>query len=183
MRRDNRQTQTLTGSNRGVYEMDTLWAPWRMAYVEKVAPVGSCLFCETGGNEQDEQSLVLYRSSFVFIQMNLYPYNPGHLMIAPYRHVATLWELSSDEQHELIRQTARSASLLQQTMNADGFNMGINQGKAAGAGVEHHLHAHIVPRWSGDTNFMPVVAETKVIPEDLTVTYQKLAPVFSKTLR
>lgn len=163
--------------------MDTLWAPWRMAYVEKATPVGYCLFCEAAGNGQDEKSLVLYRGSFVFVQMNLYPYNPGHIMIAPYRHVAGLCELSSDEQHELIQEAARSTSLLRETMNSDGFNLGMNQGKAAGAGVEHHLHLHIVPRWNGDTNFMPVVADTKVIPQDLSGTYRTLAPVFSKTSR
>ncbi|VUZ83962.1 HIT family hydrolase [Candidatus Methylomirabilis lanthanidiphila] len=151
--------------------------------MEQVTPVGYCLFCETGGSGQDEKSLILYRGRFVFIQMNLYPYNPGHIMIAPYRHVAGLWELSPDEQHELIQEAARSTLLLRETMNADGFNLGINQGKAAGAGVEYHLHFHIVPRWNGDTNFMPVVADTKVIPEDLTGTYRKLAPVFSKTSR
>lgn len=163
--------------------MDTLWAPWRMVYVEKATPVGYCLFCETAGNGQDEKSLVLYRGRFVFVQMNLYPYNPGHVMIAPYRHVAGLCDLSSDEQHELIQEAARSTSLLRETMNSDGFNLGMNQGKAAGAGVEHHLHLHIVPRWNGDTNFMPVVADTKVIPQDLSGTYRKLAPVFSKTSR
>ncbi len=151
--------------------------------MEKATPVDYCLFCETGGDGQDEKSFVLYRGRFVFVQMNLYPYNPGHIMIAPYRHVAGLCELSPDEQYELIQEAARSTSLLRETMNSDGFNLGMNQGKAAGAGVEHHLHLHIVPRWNGDTNFMPVVAETKVIPEDLTGTYRKLAPVFSKTFR
>lgn len=152
--------------------------------MEKAAPVGYCLFCEAVGNgQQDEKSLVLYRGRFVFVQMNLYPYNPGHIMIAPYRHIADLCELSSDEQYELIRLAARSTSLLRKTMNSDGFNLGMNQGKVAGAGVEYHLHLHIVPRWNGDTNFMPVVAETKVISEDLTGTYRKLAPIFSKTSR
>lgn len=102
-------------------------------------------------------------------------------MIAPYRHLDDLKKLSAEEQLELIQEAARSTSLLRQTMNPDGFNLGINQGKSAGAGVEDHLHLHIVPRWNGDTNFMPIMAETKVIPEDLAATYRKLAPVFRET--
>lgn len=102
-------------------------------------------------------------------------------MIAPYRHLGDLQKLSAEEQLELIQEAARSTSILREIMNPDGFNLGMNQGKVAGAGVEHHLHLHVVPRWSGDTNFMPVVAQTKVIPEALTVTYQKLASVFCRT--
>lgn len=113
--------------------------------------------------------------------MNLYPYNPGHIMIAPYRHLDDLGKLTTEEQLELIQEAARSTSLLRETMNPDGFNLGINQGKAAGAGIENHLHLHIVPRWSGDTNFMPILTETKVIPEELAVTYRKLASAFRKT--
>lgn len=102
-------------------------------------------------------------------------------MIAPYQHLDDLKKLPAEEQLELIQEAARSTSLLRQAMNPDGFNLGMNQGKSAGAGVEDHLHLHIVPRWNGDTNFMPIMAETKVIPEDLTATYRKLAPVFRET--
>lgn len=158
--------------------METLWAPWRMVYVENAWPSG-CLFCETSDTQQDEKNLILYRGKSVFIQMNLYPYNPGHIMIAPYRHLDELSKLSTEEQLELIQTAARTTSLLRELMNPDGFNVGMNLGKAAGAGVEHHLHLHIVPRWSGDTNFMPIVGDTKVIPEGLAATYQKLASAFS----
>jgi len=157
--------------------MDTLWAPWRMAYVEKARPSG-CLFCEIPGSGDDEKDLLLYRGKSVFILMNLYPYNPGHLMIAPYRHLDDLGKLSLDEQVELIQEAGRSTRLLRETMNPDGFNLGINQGKVAGAGIEDHLHLHVVPRWNGDTNFMPIVGGTKVISEHLTATYQKLASLF-----
>lgn len=162
--------------------METLWAPWRMAYLEKARPP-SCLFCETPATEQDEKNLVLYRGKCVFILMNLYPYNTGHVMVAPYRHVDDLGTLSGEEQLELIQEAARSTRLLRETMNPDGFNLGMNLGKVAGAGIEDHLHLHIVPRWNGDTNFMPVVGGTKVIPEGLAATYRKLAPVFRETLK
>lgn len=151
-----------------------------MVYVENIGPSG-CLFCEAPASQQDEQNLILYRGKLVFIQMNLYPYNPGHIMIAPYRHLDDLQKLSVEERLELIQEAARSTSILREIMSPDGFNLGINQGKVAGAGVEHHLHLHVVPRWSGDTNFMPVVAQTKVIPEELTVTYRKLASIFCRT--
>lgn len=104
-------------------------------------------------------------------------------MIAPYRHLGELQRLSADEQLELIQEATRSTTILRETMNADGFNLGMNQGKVAGAGVEHHLHLHVVPRWNGDTNFMPLIADTKVIPEALNATYRKLAPVFWKTVQ
>ena len=161
--------------------MDTLWAPWRMAYVDQNGPSG-CIFCEAAAVQQDEKTLILYRGRGVFIQMNLYPYNPGHIMIAPYRHLGSLQTLSADEQLELVQVAAKSTMILRETMNADGFNLGMNQGKVAGAGIEHHLHLHVVPRWNGDTNFMPVIADTKVIPEALTATYRKLAPVFGMPL-
>lgn len=157
--------------------METLWAPWRMVYVENAWP-SDCIFCEASGAQHDEKNLILYRGKSVFIQMNLYPYNPGHVMIAPYRHLDDLTKLTAKEQIELIQAAARSASLLREQMKPDGFNMGMNLGKAAGAGVEHHLHLHVVPRWNGDTNFMPIVADTKVIPEGLTATYRKLASIF-----
>ena len=160
--------------------METLWAPLRMVYVEKACP-SNCIFCETLTAQQDEKNFILYRGKFVFVLMNLYPYNPGHIMIAPYRHLDDLNKLSTEEQLDLIQEAARSTALLRQTMNPDGFNLGMNQGKAAGAGVKDHLHLHVVPRWNGYTNFMPIVAETKVIPEELATTYRKLAPVFRET--
>src|SRR5574337_747336 len=161
--------------------MESLWAPWRMAYVENAWPSSNCIFCETPSTQQDEKNFILYRGKSVFIMLNLYPYNPGHVMIAPYRHLDYLNKLTAEEQLELIQEAARITLLLRQTMHPDGFNFGMNQGKAAGAGVEDHLHLHIVPRWNGDTNFMPIVAATKVIPEELTATNRKLAPIFRET--
>ena len=157
--------------------MDTLWAPWRMTYIEKARP-STCLFCEAPSTENDEKDLLLYRGKSVSILMNLYPYTPGHLMIAPYRHLDDLSKLSPEEQAELIQEAARSTWALRQIMSPDGFNLGMNLRKVAGAGVQDHLHLHIVPRWSGDTNFMPVVGATKVIAQHLAATYQKLASLF-----
>ena len=157
--------------------METLWAPWRMTYIEKANP-STCVFCEAPSTRDDEKDYLLYRGKSVFILMNLYPYNPGHLMIAPYRHIDDLEKLSPEERLELIQETARSTRVLRESMKPDGFNLGMNQGKVGGAGIEDHLHLHVVPRWNGDTNFMPVVGRTKVIPEDLAATYRKLASLF-----
>jgi len=157
--------------------METLWAPWRMTYIEKAKP-STCLFCEAPLTTHNEKDYLLYRGKSVFILMNLYPYNPGHLMIAPYRHIDDLEKLSPDERLELIQETARSTRVLRESMKPDGFNLGMNQGKVAGAGIEDHLHLHVVPRWNGDTNFMPVVGRTRVIPEGLAATYRKLASLF-----
>lgn len=152
-----------------------------MAYLEKGWSV-SCVFCNAPSAQADEKHLILYRGHLVFTLLNLFPYNPGHVMIAPYRHLDDLKKLSTDEQHELIQETARTTSLLRQTMHPDGFNIGINQGRAAGAAIEDHLHVHIVPRWNGDTSFMPIMAGTKVIPEELAATYRKLAPAFREAV-
>lgn len=160
--------------------METLWAPWRMTYVDK-GWSSNCILCDIPSSKDDEKNLLLYRGKSVFSLLNLYPYNPGHIMIAPYRHVNDLHKLSDDEQQELIREAARSTSLLRTTLNPDGYNLGMNLGKVAGAGVEDHLHLHIVPRWSGDTNFMPVTGQTKVVPEALAATYRKLAVAFRNT--
>lgn len=160
--------------------METLWAPWRMVYVDKEWS-SNCILCDIPSSQDDEKYLLLHRGKSVFSLLNLYPYNPGHIMIAPYRHLNDLHKLSDDEQYELIHEAARSTSLLRKTLNPDGYNLGMNLGKAAGAGVEDHLHLHIVPRWSGDTNFMPVVGHTKVIPEALAATYRKLAVAFRNT--
>lgn len=157
--------------------METLWAPWRMTYIERGRP-STCLFCEAAYTQHDEKDLLLYRGRSVFVLMNLYPYNPGHLMIAPYRHLDDLGKLAPDEQVELIQEAARSTKILRETMSPDGFNLGMNQGKLAGAGIEDHLHFHVVPRWNGDTNFMPIVGGTKVISEDLAATYRKLVSLF-----
>ncbi len=157
--------------------MEHLWAPWRIEYIKKADKVG-CIFCQKPAEESDVSNYILYRGQKNFIIMNSYPYNPGHLMIAPYRHIANLDELTKEElgeHHELVR---RSVLVLTQVFKPDGFNIGMNLGRVAGAGIDKHIHSHIVPRWAGDTNFMPVIADTKVINEALDETYQKLAGKF-----
>ncbi|MBA7696782.1 AP-4-A phosphorylase [subsurface metagenome] len=153
--------------------MEQIWAPWRIKYIQMEKPEG-CILCEKPGQNNDVQNYILYRGSKNFIMMNSYPYNPGHLMVAPYRHVASLDELTDDERNEHFEIVSRSIRLLRQVFNPGGFNIGINMGKVAGAGIDEHVHTHIVPRWQGDTNFMPVVSSVRVVPEALAETYQKL---------
>ncbi|MCL0057917.1 HIT domain-containing protein [Dehalococcoidales bacterium] len=157
--------------------MKQIWAPWRMEYILMKKPEG-CILCDKPRQNSDTQNYILYRGDKNFIIMNTYPYNPGHLLIVPYRHVANLEELTDEELHEHFKIVSRSIKLLKQVFNPDGFNIGINIGKVAGAGIEEHFHTHIVPRWQGDTSFMPVLAEVKVIPEALAETYKKLKDKF-----
>jgi len=153
--------------------MERLWAPWRMAYVEVKEPSG-CIFCDKPAVGDDRQELILYRGRTAFVLLNKFPYNNGHLMVAPYRHTADLAGLAADEQAEMMSLACSATTLLQRAFGPDGFNLGINLGKTAGAGVAEHLHLHVVPRWNGDTNFMPVLAETKVLPDALFAGYDKL---------
>jgi len=157
--------------------MSHLWAPWRMDYIMLEKPAG-CILCEKPAQNSDDANYILCRGNQNFVMMNAYPYNPGHLMIAPYRHVASLEELTADELHEHIEIVSRSIKVLRQVFNPGGFNVGVNMGKAAGAGIADHVHTHIVPRWQGDTNFMPVFADTRVIPQALAETYEKLKGKF-----
>lgn len=152
--------------------MEKLFAPWRMEYILK-ADETSCIFCELPREDRDEENLLLLRGRACFVLMNRFPYNPGHLMVAPYRHLEALSALSEDESGEMMSLLARMERLLSEVMNPHGFNIGINIGRIAGAGFGH-LHAHIVPRWSGDTNFMPVIGDVKVVSEALRETYRKL---------
>ena len=159
--------------------MKTLWAPWRISYVEVKQPE-SCIFCGKSAESDDEINLILYRDSLAFIILNAFPYNNGHLMIAPYRHVATLADLTDEEKLQIMQLADKAIILLSRAMSPDGFNVGINLGKTAGAGIADHIHLHVVPRWNGDTNFMPVVADTKVLPEALAATYKKLKDVLER---
>jgi len=161
--------------------MDVLWAPWRMAYITGVKPQG-CIFCEKAREEDDAKHFVLFRAKLAFVLLNIYPYNNGHLMIAPYRHLDGLEKLDGDELLEMMSLAQRAIVILMEGLKAEGFNLGINQGRVAGAGIEEHIHLHVVPRWGGDTNFMPVLADTKVMPEHLEVTYAKLYPLFREEL-
>lgn len=151
--------------------METIWAPWRVGYIlGDTPPPGAtgCIFCDKPGAGDDEAHLVVARAKHCFVLLNLYPYNNGHLMVAPYRHVARLEDLPDEEIAELMQVAARIEPVLRATMNPDGFNIGMNVGRVAGAGIDAHLHLHIVPRWGGDTNFMPVLGDTKIIPQSLS---------------
>lgn len=155
--------------------MHNLWAPWRMAFIEpKTPPKPGCIFCTQPAEHHDQEYHILYRSERCFMMLNLYPYNNGHLMIAPYEHIGSLEQLDTVTLAELMVQAQLALHALRTTMHPDGFNMGINQGQAAGAGFADHIHYHIVPRWHGDTNFMPVIADLKVMPEHIDIVYQKL---------
>ena len=160
--------------------MDALWAPWRMEYI-KGEKEADCFLCRMLSEDLDAENLVLHRGAECAVVMNRYPYNNGHLMVTPLRHLRHLRDLSAGEQAELMAWTSRSVEILREALNAEGFNVGLNLGKIAGAGLEEHLHIHIVPRWGGDTNFMPVLGETKVIPQALDDVYRELKPRFERT--
>ncbi|MFB0557177.1 MAG: HIT domain-containing protein [Dehalococcoidia bacterium] len=153
--------------------MEQLWAPWRIQYITRPKESG-CILCQKSKENKDETNFILHRSQNNFIILNAFPYNPGHLMIAPYRHIANLQDLSDDEVTDHFNLVKKSLALLKEILNPDGFNIGLNIGKVAGAGIEEHLHTHIVPRWQGDVNFMPVLSNTRVISEGLAATYKKL---------
>jgi ATP adenylyltransferase len=153
--------------------MEYLWAPWRVEYIERHAESG-CILCQKPREDNDEPNLILHRGEHNFIVMNAFPYNPGHLMIAPYRHVADLQDLTDGEANEHLDIVKDSLRLLKEVMKPAGFNVGLNLGRVAGAGIADHLHTHIVPRWQGDTNFMPVLSDTKVMSEGLSALYHKL---------
>ena len=157
---------------------DVLFAPWRYEYLvsEKSGP---CIFCEAAASADEAASLVVFRGERVFVLLNRYPYTNGHLMVAPYEHDAWLSDSSEDTLAELIRTVARAEKILVETYRTDGLNVGINFGSAAGAGVADHYHVHVVPRWSGDTNFMSVAAGVRVVPAELSQTRRRLAPLFS----
>lgn len=133
-----------------------------------------CIFCDKPACGDDQKELILHRGRLCFVLMNLYPYNTGHLMVAPYRHAASLEDLEPEEAVELMELTTECVKVIKRTMGPEGMNLGINLGKAAGAGFDAHVHMHVVPRWAGDTNFMPVIGETKVMPESLEQTYVRL---------
>ncbi len=159
--------------------MKYLWAPWRMDYIREEKLEGGCLFCQKLSEDNDAENLVLHRTERAFVMMNFYPYNNGHLMVAPRRHTGDLLDLSAEEMGDLMALAQRSVRILTQALNTHGFNLGLNLGEAAGAGITDHLHVHIVPRWRADTNFMPVLADVKVMPEHLQSAYEVLRPQFS----
>lgn len=161
--------------------MEQLWAPWRMPYIEGSEPQPGCLFCRVAEQtEEDESNYVLYRGDRCLVMLNLYPYNSGHVMVAPYQHTGRFDELRPEVGAALFASAQLAVRALTDVLHPDGFNMGINQGEVAGAGIADHIHLHVVPRWGGDTNFMPVLADAKVMPELLTATAAKLRPAFSR---
>lgn len=154
--------------------MQHIWAPWRLQYIQSVGKEEGCFFCHHLKSKQDKKNLVLFRTKHSFCVLNLFPYSNGHLMVAPRKHTGTLDTLTEKELADILITTRLGKRILKKALNADGFNIGMNIGRVAGAGVEHHVHLHIVPRWHGDTNYMPVIAGTKVIPEAIEKTYEKL---------
>ena len=157
--------------------MKQIWAPWRIEYIQMEKPEG-CILCDKPKQTDDVANYIRYRGSKNFVIMNSYPYNPGHLMVAPYRHIANLEELTDEERNEHFNMVSRGVELLKELFNPTGFNIGMNIGRVAGAGIDDHIHTHIVPRWQGDTNFMPVIADVRVIPEALAETYNELKGKF-----
>jgi ATP adenylyltransferase len=159
--------------------LERLYTPWRLAYVIGAARSDGCVFCDAQTNA-DAKPLVVFRGPTCFVILNLFPYNNGHLLVVPNRHIAALAEATGAELAELIELTRRSEIALGEAFSPHGINVGLNLGKAAGAGILEHLHLHVVPRWNGDTNFMTVVGHTRVLPQELPVTGDRLRPIFER---
>lgn len=160
--------------------MERIFAPWRGEYIRNSLEGNGCIFCEKPREGKDRENLILYRDDLVFVIMNKYPYNSGHLMVVPHKHTADMSSLSDEEMLRLFRLTDYSIRILNTRYSAQGINVGMNLGRVAGAGVDQHLHIHVVPRYNGDTNFMPLLAETKIISEHLEKTYEELLFEFIK---
>ena len=160
--------------------MDHLWSPWRYQYVQKKETGGECVFCRAAQAGRDEEYLIVHRALKNFVILNLYPYSTGHLMVVPYDHVDTLHGATPAALEEMMLLVQQSERHLQQIYQPPGFNLGMNLGQSAGAGIAEHIHMHVLPRWPGDTNFMTTVAETRVLPEDLATTWRKLRDAFAQ---
>ncbi len=161
--------------------MDRLWSPWRLSYVTGSSSLDQCLFCEAadGSSDDSREGLILLRGHLTYVILNLYPYNNGHLMVVPKRHVGRLADATADELGEMMRLTRDAEIALTDAYKPQGINVGINLGRPAGAGIVDHVHIHVVPRWTGDTNFMSVVGNTRVLPEELSSTAARLRPLFA----
>jgi ATP adenylyltransferase len=159
--------------------MERLWTPWRLAYVTASGGSGGCVFCEALASDE-AAPLVLFRGDTCFVILNLFPYNNGHLMVVPRRHIASLTAATSEELCEMMELAQRAEAALAESYAPHGINMGLNLGRPAGAGIADHIHMHVVPRWNGDTNFMSVVGQTRVLPEELPQTAEKLRPIFER---
>ena len=154
--------------------MERLWAPWRLAYVQEAGAAGGCVFCREAAGELGADSLVVHRGERAFVLLNKFPYASGHLMVAPLRHTPGLEDLTEDEASELHRLTVHAIGVLRDVYVPEGFNVGLNLGTVAGGSIAAHLHEHVVPRWGGDTNFMPILADVKVLPEHLEATRDRM---------
>ena len=155
---------------------ERIWAPWRLPYVKDASKdiEQECIFCTKPAQGEDEANLIVHRGERCFVILNLFPYTNGHLMVAPYEHVASLPEVEAETIAEIMALAQRAMTILEEVYSPHGYNVGFNQGRVAGAGVEHHIHMHVVPRWGGDTNFMPVLADTRVMPQSLEQSYEAL---------
>jgi len=162
--------------------MKVIWAPWRIDYILSKKK-GACLFCEYPKEDNDRENLILYRNKNTYVIMNKYPYNNGHLMVVPYIHTSSFDGLSNKILAELMELTKFSVDCVKEAMRPEGFNIGLNFGRAAGAGIEEHIHIHIVPRWAGDMSFMTILDEVRVIPEHILATYDKLHPIFQHEMK
>ena len=163
--------------------MDRLWTPWRFAYLTQPGPKSECIFCAKSAAPDDEANLIVYRGRECFVLLNLFPYNNGHVMIAPYAHVATLADASREALIEMTLLLRETEKHLHAIYNSPGFNLGMNIGESAGAGVAGHIHMHMLPRWQGDANFMTTIGETRILPEDLHTTWAKLRRAFQSGAR
>lgn len=154
---------------------ERLWAPWRLSYIEKASDAGGgCIFVDLPAQANDRENLILYRGKTAFVMLNAFPYTNGHLMVAPYRHTAEMSELTDEELLEINQLVAKCLEWIKATYKPEGFNIGVNLGHAAGAGIPTHIHWHVVPRWAGDTNFMTTVGEVRVLPQSLPESYDRL---------
>ncbi|MBZ5725516.1 MAG: HIT domain-containing protein [Acidobacteriia bacterium] len=160
--------------------MDYLWTPWRYQYITSAAAPGECVFCAAAQSRDDRARLVVHRAARNFVILNRFPYTSGHIMVVPYEHAATLEALPDETLVELIRLARASETHLRAIYRPEGLNLGMNIGRSAGAGIAGHVHLHVLPRWTGDTNFMTVTGETRVLPEDLEVTWEKVRAQFAR---
>ena len=159
--------------------MDHIWSPWRYQFIKTAASQSGCVFCQIVNSTEDEENLVVHRGESNFIILNRYPYTSGHVMVVPFRHMATLEETPSEAAREMMQLTQRVEKALRKLYRPEGINIGMNIGKAAGAGVAGHIHMHVLPRWVADSNFVTVVGETRVLPEELSETWRRLHGEFS----
>ncbi|MFP5263098.1 MAG: HIT family protein [Blastocatellia bacterium] len=159
--------------------MEHIWSPWRYKYIASADRAGGCIFCRAHGAQSDDDNYIVHRGRLNFVILNLFPYTSGHLMIVPYEHEASLASVDEATTAEMMALAKRAQSALDACYHPDGFNIGMNLGRSAGAGVADHLHLHVVPRWTGDANFVSIIGETRVLPEELATTYEKLKKYFS----